>query len=198
MIGETLVIQMMMGGTKLLRSAIGTAITITATDDDTATVDNSSSADNDATNPRWVEIFFVYFAYIVGLIFVVFLFDKCQIFDRWVHSLVLKSQANLHPHILKSRGITQEASDARNHEESQKEIKGECCDCLCGGKQKVSTEMKEYKVEYLVNMLDRPSYLATTPVQTPSNEGFLCGLRGILELIQFPPGFFVRSFCFNS
>jgi hypothetical protein len=65
-------------------------------------------------------------------------------------------------------------------------VKGECCDCLCGG----SAQKKEYKIEYLAEMLDKPAYLASAPPTAPTSEGFRIGCF-CWTWVQFPPGFFV-------
>jgi hypothetical protein len=144
---------------------------------------------DDDVNPHWGEIFGIYFSYILFLIILAVILDKSQCLDHYVHTLTLKSQNNLFPYILKERGISQQDSDTRNREELH-EKKSECCDCVCGGGNKVSSELTQYKVEYLVELLDKPTYLATMLPTTPTVEGFKVDFFGLFH-IQFPPGFFV-------
>jgi hypothetical protein len=158
----------------------------------TTTSETDTATQTGELNPSFGEIFAIYFTYIVFVIIATFIIDKLGIFEGVVHRLALRSQSNLHPFILKERNITQEASDQRNAEEKEKyQPKKQRCECLKRGKEANNIDPKsEYKVEYLVELLDKPSYLATEPPTAPTNQG-LHVRCGCFNLLTFPPGFMV-------
>jgi hypothetical protein len=139
--------------------------------------------------------FGIYIGYIFFFTIVTFLIDKFKVFDKWVHQLSLKSQENLYSYLLKARQIDIEVSKVKN-EKHVESFEGECCDGLFGGKGRVSSEMKEYKVEYLSFLLDRPAYLASAPVDTPPTEGSFWNCC-FLYTFRFAPGLLSDMLLYN-
>lgn len=118
----------------------------------------------DSDNTNWGG-FGIYIAYIFAFVILTFFLDKFKLFDRWVHELSLKSQEHLHPYVLRQRHVDPEDSNRKNAEH-ETHYEGECCDCMFGGKERCSSEISQYKVEYLSYLLDAPVYLAVAPVES--------------------------------
>jgi hypothetical protein len=142
------------------------------------------------------ETFAIFFGYIFFFILITFLIDKSRILEDRVHNLTMKSQTNLHPWILKNSDVSEAESETRNTVEAKNRVGGECCDSVCCGAVKAVEQMKDYKVEYLHALVDRPAYLATAEPTTPIGDGFKVSW-GSSGSLQFPPGFFVSSHSIN-
>lgn len=153
-------------------------------------VDDSFAIDSGDVN--WGG-FGIYIAYIFTFVIFTFFLDKFKVCDRWVHELSLKSQEHLHPYVLRQRHVDLEDSNRKNAEhESQYE--GECCDCLFGGKERCSSEISQYKVEYLSYLLDAPVYLAVAPVESTAKDETVINLCWCWP-IRIAPKLFRTFYC---
>ena len=117
-----------------------------------------------------MEGFGIYFVYIFSLIVISFGFDKGKVLDKLIHSYGLMSQKHLYPYICKINQVDPAKSEKANEHHAQN-YSGECCDIMAGGRVKVSSEIGEYKVEYLRHLVKNPLYFATAAFDAPYTDG---------------------------